>query len=192
MTQEKKTQKKKYTPQQTADFQKTRQEQKLKKAGERDTVVVSTKTMEAADTTSFIDKVDYTMSRIRLTFGSRRSKITAAQFEHMSGFVSSINGLMNHFLSIANKVADIPYKPPRGYVDLSKQGNLKKASEELDRTIDLLMAEKERIDKQISSIAAKQAEQTATAAAKTPAPVAAKKAPARAKADAGAPAAAAA
>ena len=148
--------------------------------------------MEAADTTSFIDKVDYTMSRIRLTFGSRRSKITAAQFEHMSGFVSSINGLMNHFLSIANKVADIPYKPPRGYVDLSKQSNLKKASEELDRTIDLLMAEKERIDKQISSIVAKQAEQTATAAAKTPPPVAAKKAPARAKADAGAPSAVAA
>lgn len=174
--------KKKYTPEETADFFRKLHEEKLFKATQKDTKVVNTKTSEAVDTTQFIDKLDYTMAKIRMVFSTRRSKITAFQFEEITGFVGSINSLINFFLAKANKLADTPYKPPRGYADLTKMSNLPMASEELGTIIDLLTAEKDVIDKRIAAHIKSQSE---AEEAKQKASTAAKKTPAKANADTG-------
>jgi hypothetical protein len=149
--------KKQYTPEETAKFRKEQHEKKLQKASEKDTSVVSITTIEAADTTQFIDKMDYTMNKLRMTFGSRRSTLTSEDFKDVADFVGSINNQINLFLSKANKLVGLPYRPPRGFIDLTKPANLDRAAAELDETINILTSEREALGKLIDARDVRQA-----------------------------------
>ena|ERR1039457_2725548 len=177
--------KKQYTDQEKADYRKKRQDEKELKAKDPNTSFVETETVEAGDVTQFINNLNFVMKRIRMTAFSRRSKISSGQLEEVSSSLYNINNQLNLFLCKAYKLANLPYRPPRGFADMTKLTQIDRAATELDAAIDWLMSEREQIEKRIVARDKQLAVEKEASVAKQTAATAVKKTPSKAKADSG-------
>lgn len=173
-----------YTKEQTAQYIKDQQERKIKLAGERDTAVVKTETREAVELSRFVTTLDIHMKKVRMNAYGRGSKITSELVKELADNNIIITNLINHTLCKTSKITNTPYKPPRGFADVTKQSQRENYLAELNEAIEVLTAKKEQVEKLIEADKKRLEAEQAVAAAKKQAKAETAKAPKKAKADA--------
>lgn len=185
------------TPDERRDARADRQRTKEENAKRPDTTLVNTKTLDALYFTQFVNKLDHTMERLRKVMGTRGSKVEVEDVMQTTKDLDAITGLINIICADISRMANVPYRAPRGHLDLRKGNVSPKVVAELESTIKLLTKKKEAIEAKLAERAEQQAKQAEAANAKKEATTekkeapAAKKVSAKAKADTGVAAAAA-
>jgi len=135
-----------FSPAEKKQFFIDKKAEKLVKAQADDTTVVNTKTLDASYFTQFINSMDYTMDKLRTRASTPGSKIRGSHIDDATDYLFGITCVINIFCAKNSSLANLPYRPPRGHLDLTKQINQPKALEQLAGFIELLSKEHDRIE----------------------------------------------
>lgn len=152
-------------PAEKKEYFESRKKEKREKAERDDTTVVYNRTLDATYMSQFIERLDYIMDKCRKSLGYS-NRISMEDFSNILSMNNSIMGLINLFCAKTSKITNLTYRPPRGHIDLTKQGNLKKAAEMLRNVQVLVSQELEEIETRLEKIEAEESKKATDAAEK--------------------------
>lgn len=142
-------------PAERKEFFESRKKEKREKAERDDTRVVFNRTLDATYMSQFIERLDFIMDKCRKSLGYSK-QITIDNFTNVLEMNNAIMGLINLFCAKTSRITNLTYRPPRGHIDLTKQGNLKKAAEMLRNVQVLVSQELEEIEARLEKIEAEE------------------------------------